>query len=85
MQHLGQLPEGIASVGPHSGAKMLKGTVLFQKGKWYCCGRRLKGKSEIGTTTALGIGDAQFISCGHSMRKAWGDFVFCVLLVPWHC
>lgn len=44
MQHLGQLPEGIASVGPHSGAEMLKGTVLFQKGTWYCCGRRLKGK-----------------------------------------
>lgn len=73
MQHQGQLPEGIASVGPHSGAKMLKATVLFQEGEWSCCGRYLQESLRVGPTIALGVRDAQFISCGHSMGKVWED------------
>lgn len=43
---------------------------------------RLKGKAEIGTNAALGTADAQFISCGHSMGKAQGNFVFLCASCP---
>lgn len=82
MQHQGQLPESIASVGPHSGAKMSKGTVLFQEGEWSCCGRYLKESLRAGPTAALGTRDAQFISCRYFMGKVWEDFVSSCLLSP---
>lgn len=73
------LPDRIRSLGPHSGVKMLKGTVLFWKVKWYHCGRWPERKASVNHGSGYQSCPVQL---GTSCVGRLGSFCFSGCLLP---